>query len=184
MAVVAELSEQGCRNEYEVRGDDSVLFLRRRDGSVLETIISTSDLSKILSVPVRWHAYRDSRSGALYVAASRYVGGGRKRARNEHFVLARVLMDAPEGSEVDHIDRNPLNNRRDNLRVVSHAVNMRNKSMYRNNTSGYVGVGWNRKSGRWQAYFKKDGRQVYVGMFDDPATAAQARESAMLEAMA
>ncbi len=52
---------------------------------------------------------------------------------------------------VDHIDRNKLNNRIENLREVSNQCNMRNAKQPKNNTSGVKGVYWNRRDGKWVA---------------------------------
>lgn len=73
--------------------------------------------------------------------------------------------------QIDHINRDPADNRIDNLRSVSLAENLRNKGSYRNNTSGYKGVTWHKSSGKWMAQLKVSGRNIHLGLFDDPAEA-------------
>jgi hypothetical protein len=51
-----------------------------------------------------------------------------------------LLMDTPYGQSIDHRNRNPFDNRIENLRITNHRQNMRNKSMYNTNTSNYTGV--------------------------------------------
>lgn len=57
--------------------------------------------------------------------------------------LHRLLTNAPKEMDVDHIDRNPLNNKRENLRVVTRAENNNNKSkfnFYPNKSTGIYGI--------------------------------------------
>lgn len=65
----------------------------------------------------------------------------------KHYLLARVVCSMfgmeIDGLDVDHRDGNPLNNAIENLRVVPHAINMRNTTLQENNRSGITGV--NRK---------------------------------------
>src|SRR3990167_818248 len=65
--------------------------------------------------------------------------------------LHRVIMKAQKGQEIDHIDRNSLNNCRNNLRFVSHAENMANRKLQKNNSSGYAGVTFLPKHNKWVA---------------------------------
>ncbi len=60
----------------------------------------------------------------------------------KYWELGRWVMKdlLEDGLEVDHIDRDPSNNTRDNLRMVTHGMNMANRDMLKNNTSGYIGV--------------------------------------------
>lgn len=55
---------------------------------------------------------------------------------------------------VDHIDRNPLNNKRSNLRLVSHKENIHNRGKFRSNTSGISGVCLESSRNRWRACFR------------------------------
>ena len=49
------------------------------------------------------------------------------------------------GKYYDHIDRNTLNNRKNNLRPATSTENSQNRSKYKNNTSGFTGVIWDKK---------------------------------------
>lgn len=63
--------------------------------------------------------------------------------------LARFILTAAE--EVDHIDRDILNNQKSNLRQVTKSVNCHNKQAPATNTSGFKGVHWNAQKQKWQA---------------------------------
>lgn len=66
--------------------------------------------------------------------------------------LSRYLMGVSDTTvTVDHKDRNPLNNQKNNLRVCTSQQNAFNKAADLRNTSGYKGVGWHKQSGKWQA---------------------------------
>ncbi len=75
----------------------------------------------------------------------------------------------------EHKDRDPFNNRKENLRPATHKTNMQNKSMYKNNTSGFTGVSWNKKQQAWQAYIRSNGKNNFLGYFDDFDDAVLAR---------
>src|SRR3954466_3760097 len=62
--------------------------------------------------------------------------------------LHRYLLRPPNGIEVDHINRNPLDNRRSNLRLGTHAQNSRNK-FQKNSPSGFKGVYWAKDKKKW-----------------------------------
>lgn len=84
--------------------------------------------------------------------------------------LHRLIVEAPEGLEVDHIDGNGLNNLRSNLRVVSHRQNMEN--IHVSKTSKYPGVYWNPAANKWQAYANRGGKSIYLGVFSREIDAA------------
>jgi len=58
----------------------------------------------------------------------------------KNLYLHRIIMRTPEGMVTDHINRNGLDNRRENLRTVDHGVNAANSGLRSNNTTGYRGV--------------------------------------------
>lgn len=88
--------------------------------------------------------------------------------------MHRVIMNPPVGMEVDHINRNKLDNRRSNLRICTHAENLANRIKPRNNTSGYKGVVWNKSRSKWLAQITVKKRHIYLGQFDDIEEANEA----------
>lgn len=81
-------------------------------------------------------------------------------------------------SEIDHINRDKLDNRLINLRAVSHVENMKNKSAYKNNTSGVLGVCWNKNAKKWRATITADGKNNHLGYYDDLELATLVRHEA------
>lgn len=81
----------------------------------------------------------------------------------------------------DHIDRNPLNNRRNNLREATHTENMRNCSKRKDNTSGYIGVTWNKRVNMWEAQLNINKKCLHLGKFVDKINALKARLQAELQ---
>jgi hypothetical protein len=74
--------------------------------------------------------------------------------------------------EIDHINRNPKDNRWSNLRLASHAENQRNTNARANNTSGFKGVSRNYE--KWVAQIRVDGKRMHLGTFMTPEGASLA----------
>jgi hypothetical protein len=109
--------------------------------------------------------------------ATHYYRVGRKvHATSMH----KFLMSPPAGMLVDHWNGNGLDNRRHNLRVCTHAENMRNRKMHRNNKTGFKGV--TDESGKTLPRFRSvitiNKRQVGLGKFRTAMDAAIAYDNA------
>ncbi len=73
--------------------------------------------------------------------------------------------------EVDHRNGNGLDNRRFNLREATHAQNMRNQKLNRNNKSGFKGVSYKRSHRKWRACISMHGKTIELGYHDTPEIA-------------
>ena len=88
--------------------------------------------------------------------------------------MHRFILGLEKGDkyEVDHINHNTLDNRRSNLRVVTHRQNMSNYE--RETSSKYTGVSWYSNPCKWCAKIVIENEDVYLGLFDDELDAAKA----------
>ena len=77
--------------------------------------------------------------------------------------------------QIDHIDGDRANNAANNLREVTFAENMRNRKLPKHNTSGTMGVSFNKRMGRWQAHITEFGQRRHLGTFDRKQEAVAAR---------
>ena len=75
---------------------------------------------------------------------------------------------------IDHKDRNRSNNAISNLREATQSQNCMNKGRLPLNTSGFRGVTWNKKVGKWQAQASLNLKTIYLGIFDSPEVASEA----------
>jgi hypothetical protein len=136
----------------------------------LFTIVDAEDAPRV-TTGHKWHLDADG-----YAVR----GGGRAKTLNEK--LHRVILNAPKGSEVDHINGDKLDNRKCNLRFVTHQQNCAGAPKRRSNTSGYKGVTWEPRATAWRVYIRIDGKQVHLGHFKDLEEAARAYDAAAVEA--
>lgn len=105
--------------------------------------------------------------------------GGRFHRRNVY--MHRRIMNTPEGMDTDHINCDKLDNRRKNLRVCEHFQNNANGRKRSNNTSGYIGVSWDKRKGMWVARIVVKTKQMVLGYFENPKEAALVRDDAALK---
>ncbi len=89
-----------------------------------------------------------------------------------------IITNVPDGMDIDHRDRDGLNNQDENLRLCSRSQNKQNQGKYKNNTSGYKGVCWGEKRKKWRAYIFASGKQIYLGFYETPEIAARAYDEA------
>ena len=94
--------------------------------------------------------------------------------------LHRFITDAPKGMEVDHINRDGLDNRKVNLRVCTRRENGCNSDFEKGTSGGYRGV-YRLPSGRFQAKIKNHKQQIYIGTFITAEEAARARDAVARE---
>jgi len=90
--------------------------------------------------------------------------------------MHRLILDPPEGLEVDHINQNGLDNRRSNIRICTRAQNSCNRGPNKRNTTGYKGV--TRHKGKYQAQIGIDGTTLYLSRHDTAREAARAYDAA------
>lgn len=174
------------KNDYEIRGDVTVIFLDRKDGSRLECLIDTDDLPRAMEFPWKWSPHWNPQTESFYAEGKTY----HKRnpdgtdAKREHYELHRWLyLPLPKTVEVDHINHDTLDNRRSsNLRVLPKGMNQQNyKGARKDSSSGIRGVRKTHMEGKWKAAIKVNKIEYCLGYFTDlkeaerVVTAARAR---------
>jgi hypothetical protein len=110
------------------------------------------------------------RSGSGYIAVT---------VDSRLYIASRIIWEMfnseiPPGMIVEHRDENKLNNNLENLRLGTHAQNMQNRGKPSNNTSGYKGVTWHERDGKWRAQIKTNGSYKQIGSFTTPELAYEA----------
>ena len=142
------------KNEITLHDEYATMITRdSRYNIVAEYLIDLEDVEKIENI--RWRS--DKR---LYAFNN----------SNKNIFLHNIILPTEEGYIVDHIDRNPLNNRKDNLRVAKHIQNCLNRDILKRNTSGVTGVSYMKNKDSWRSRIHVDGveKMVYFGgSFED-----------------
>lgn len=166
----------GLNNDYEFRDGYVTIFLDRKDGSRIETLIDTEDFELVMNASFKWYLHIGPR-GHKYVYGSGPRIKGEKRKR---YKLHRYILNAKDGYEVDHIDHNTLNNRKYNLREVPIGTNIQNRINYSQSHSKIRGVYWKKKTRKWEVRVQVNGKIHYIGEFKELKDA----EKAAIEARA
>lgn len=98
-------------------------------------------------------------------------GGGKKR----HAIhMSRVVLNAPDGVQCDHISLNRLDNQRTNLRLATHAQNIHNRVAPKTNTSGFKGVDFRKSGNKYRARIQVNCKSITLGVFRTAKEAANA----------
>ncbi len=89
-----------------------------------------------------------------------------------------VINNTPRNMVTDHINRDRLDNRRENLRSASKFQNAINSNLQKNNKSGHKGISWNKKLKKWESYITKNQKHIFLGYFIEIGKAILARQAA------
>lgn len=138
-----------------------------------ETIISIEDADLAVLNWIRTHQGYAQRSI-----------GSRKNHKlvSMHRIILERMIGRPltKGEEVDHINRNGLDNRRENLRLATSTQNNANQKIRSDNKSGVRGVSWSKGKQKWKAAIYIDKKQKHLGYFDDKELAKKVYDAAAL----
>lgn len=145
-------------NTFDVQGETTVVTTR----SGKPFLIDTADLDA-----VKKYSWCFNKSGGYLVAN---IGGRVVR-------LHRYLLQPEKRVLIDHINGDPADNRRCNLRFCTPAENARNTAVAKNNSTGVVGVK-KVKAGKYVAFIMYNRKYITLGTFDTLEEAASARHEA------
>lgn len=146
---------------------DNYIIVPITKGQVAWVSPEDADLAEL-----KWTALPSTTSESYYVYRRPWVNGRQEMLYMHRLVLSRVLKrEIVKGEHVDHIDGNPLNNRRTNLRVATDSQNKMNRGKQKDNTTGYKGVTYKSDRRKWVAQIKKDRKNYYLGGFNTPEEA-------------
>jgi hypothetical protein len=95
-------------------------------------------------------------------------------------VFALANERDPYPMEIDHIDRNPINNHSSNLRTATRSQNASNRSRTRINASGVLGVTFCKRTRKWMAQIGLNKKTIFLGRYSSIEDAKKARASASL----
>lgn len=100
----------------------------------------------------------------------------RDTGRSVKVAMHRFIIGAKPGEMVDHINGNPRDNRKANLRICSNRENQQNRNA--NAGRPFKGVYKHSKVGKWEAAVGNNGKRIYLGLYDSPTKAAVAYDVA------
>jgi hypothetical protein len=141
-------------------------------------IVILDDTDIALVCGIKWYGTPLGRT--VYAQTCRKIIGG--HGKQKTLLMHRVIMNPPTDMVVDHINGNGLDNRRSNLRIVTRGENSRLARNIPANRSGFRGVSWSSKRGKWRAAIGFYGVDKSIGYFSDAADAAMAYDVEAIKA--
>lgn len=122
----------------------------------------------------KWHAHKIR--NRYYVERSTWNPKTKKKGK---VVMHRLILQAKKGQIIDHINGDSLDNRKCNLRFVTHRQNMQNRHDQRE--SKFPGVSLNKQMNKWIAHISIDKKRKHLGLFDSELEAFKAYKNAVHE---
>lgn len=113
------------------------------------TIVDNEDYQHLIKW--KWQFRRTPNSHNGYADRHEYIGKIDNKYQTYRVHMHRELIEVPSNMFVDHINRDSLDNRKENLRVCTIGENARNARPRSDNTSGYKGVSWHKRDKKWTA---------------------------------
>ena len=146
-------------NEYDLSGDYGIGYTTK--GS--KFYFDLDDYDKIKSF-----CWVDNGVGYLLTGNE-----NAKEANNKSGLMHRLILGSPANKVIDHINHQPFDNRKSNLRICDHCENLRNRK-----AKGYMFV---KRKKKWMAQIKVNYKSIGLGYFDTEEEAKEARRKAEIK---
>lgn len=152
------------KNEYEIRGEVTAIFINSPKYGPFEVEIDSADLQIANGHPGTWAVAKLNPLQGQFYVISTIANGGKKTTIS----LARLIMEPNENEEVFYADKNPLNlKRKTNLSCAYHYKRQQNRRDRHKSSkhSGVRGVHWCEQTGKWRAIVVIDKKYKNCGRF-------------------
>jgi hypothetical protein len=126
-------------------------------------------LSLVKWAPHKACSSKSRHANTHYAQRCMRLKGGKTKTE----VMHRMILDAPKGVFVDHINGNGLDNQVANLRLCTNGQNMANRKKNRNTSSRFKGVTWMPRLRKWQAQIFANKVPMYLGCYETEEEAAK-----------
>jgi hypothetical protein len=149
-----------------------------RAGYVYLVLLDTQDAAVVFD-PRNWSVayHHDGDLHAVQRKVPRPGAPGKQLTIYLHRELFGFAPGECPDTKIDHKNGNILDNRRANLRLATNQQNMQNRKMHRNNTSGYVGVYYDKRGNNFRAIITIDGKHRSLGRFKTAMEASVVRDA-------
>lgn len=158
------------KNRIEVRGDETIIYIVRKNGDVFETIIDTEDLGRLQEFSYTWCVTK-SKGRSFYAYAGR-----KERGKQFNVLLHRFIMNPPSDMDIDHISHNTLDNRKSNLRITTRLGNHHNRRAKLSRDEDLLNIYWDDEKGMWNVIVDNK----FIGYFKDLDEAKSVRDRARI----
>lgn len=128
-----------------------------------------------IKAPKRKPSLAGAEAGSLNGNGYMAVKVDGRRFMCHRVIYEMIAGEIPDGAVIDHINGNKLDNNISNLRIASVSLNAKNCCMNSKNTSGFNGVSLYKRTGKYAAFSKSNGKHVHIGYFDTAEDAFKAR---------
>ncbi len=144
------------KNEIIIHNGYAEIILRDKEQNIVGSAeINIEDIDKVKDF--KWHIKKSRNTN--YAVCNNH---------GKSVLMHQIILNYYGDKDIDHIDNNGLNNRKNNLRIISHSLNLINQH---NESNGVKKV----PSGKYQAHIMVNGKTIYLGTFNTFEEAKQKR---------
>lgn len=172
LVIQNNITNKRKHNEYNIENDIVIIYL----SNDMHTTVNLDKWNEIPWIKELCWSYENGYATTTIPKQYRKEFNNKKKIK-----LHQLICPCEEGYELDHIDRNKLNNLTENLIPKTHMGNMQNCGIRSDNTSGTAGVSWNKTINKWRAYIMANHKDIYLGCFTNKEDAIKARKQAEIK---
>lgn len=174
-------SVPGCKNKYRAKGlcgthwsqmkrRGKILKVSRLSPNTVETktnyaevILRNTYADEVGRTFVDLEDIELIKNYKWYLTGSGYAMT--RMSKNKQLFLHRLIMNPKKDKVIDHINGDPLDNRKENLRICTQSENLLNRKLSKNNTTGVAGVKYDKHRKSYVARITVEGKEIYLGQY-------------------
>lgn len=159
-------------NNYSIKNNNLILQISCKTG-VYDILLDIEDYDKLITK--KWNIIKN-RNGVCSVRHSYY-----KNKKHMCLYIHRYVLNYSDNLVIDHINGNPLDNRKCNLRICTNQENCRNQKVAKHSSGGIKGVSYNKNNKKWTARIGLNYTRIFLGYFNTKVDAAIAYNKKAIE---